>query len=311
MKKHIVIIATMLLLAATQISAKDDVVNNTNEEKRTGVSAIVTMSSGVTTLSKNSCFGRPASTFVANVTDEDGNPAIGASILILGTTKGANIKVNGIGTVPNLIEGTHEIKISSVGYDPLYDTIQIEAGDTLKKSYKLDTDDISSISCFFTCKRMVDKYEIGSVTTFSAAEIQRSPAADRKLFNIRDDRNNDVEVLIDGIDVGNQFIDNSNYEDTDIIELEDVIIRNNGSKNNNLTDYIKLFPNPTDGYMALELEELFENLFVLDMYGEILFDIEPKVGIIHIDLSDFPSGVYFLKYSKGGIWGSTQIQLKK
>jgi hypothetical protein len=57
------------------------------------------------------------------------------------------------------------------------------------------------------------------------------------------------------------------------------------------------------------LQEEYDNLFVVDMNGKILFKVEAAQGDIQVNLSNFPSGAYFLKYNKDGAWGSTQLQL--
>lgn len=124
----------------------------------------------------------------------------------------------------------------------------------------------------------------------------------------------DVEMMNEMIvRIINQFIDTPNCEDGDDLyakDIEDNIFNDKEVKDKDIADYIKLYPNPTDGPLTMVLEEKFDNLFVVDMNGKILFRIDPKVGSIQTNLSDFPSGVYFLKYSYKGSWGGTQIQLR-
>ena len=50
------------------------------------------------------------------VVDQDGKPVIGASVRVLGTTRGANVDKNGNFTVVNIVSGTYDIRVSSVGY---------------------------------------------------------------------------------------------------------------------------------------------------------------------------------------------------
>lgn len=74
---------------------------------------------------------------------------------------------------------------------------------------------------------------------------------------------------------------------------------------------ITIAPNPTNGLVSFELNEKYKNITLVDINGKIFLSIDSKVGSTQIDLSDFPSGVYFLKYSYDGAWGGTQIQLRR
>lgn len=85
---------------------------------------------------------------------------------------------------------------------------------------------------------------------------------------------------------------------TNIIEL---------STDNVLT----IAPNPTNGLVSLELNEKYKNISLVDMSGKILLSIDPKGGSTQVNLSHLSNGVYFLKYSRDGVWYSTHIQLRK
>lgn len=125
----------------------------------------------------------------------------------------------------------------------------------------------------------------------------------------------DVEMMNEMIvRIINQFIDTPNCEESDDLyakAIDDNIFNDKEVKGKDIADYIKVYPNPTDGPLTLELEEDLDNLFVVDMNGKILFRVDPKKGTLQINMSDFPSGVYFLKFSHEGAWGSTQIQLRR
>lgn len=74
---------------------------------------------------------------------------------------------------------------------------------------------------------------------------------------------------------------------------------------------ITIAPNPTNGIVSFELNEKYSNISLVDINGNTVLDMKPSKGTNQVNLSDFPSGVYFLKYNRGGVWGSTQIQLRK
>ena len=125
----------------------------------------------------------------------------------------------------------------------------------------------------------------------------------------------DVEMMNEMIvRIINQFIDTPTCGENDNLyakEIKDNIYNDKELKDTDISDYIRLFPNPTDGPLTLELEEKFDQLFVVDMNGKILFQIEPNGTRLQINLSEYPSGAYFLKYSYKGAWGSSQIRLMR
>lgn len=125
----------------------------------------------------------------------------------------------------------------------------------------------------------------------------------------------DVEMMNEMIvRIINQFIDTPNCgESKDLYakDIEDNIYNDKEQKDEDISDYIRIFPNPTDGPLTLEMEEQFDQMFVVDMNGKILFRIDPKGNKVNINLSEFPSGAYFLKYSYKGAWGGSQIRLMR
>ncbi|MFN3195510.1 MAG: carboxypeptidase regulatory-like domain-containing protein [Chlorobiota bacterium] len=123
----------------------------------------------------------------------------------------------------------------------------------------------------------------------------------------------DVEMMNEMIvRIINQFIDVPKCGSDEIEyanKIEDKIYNKQETINQDISEYIKIYPNPTDGPLTLSLQEEYDNLFVVDMNGKILFKVEAAQGDIQVNLSNFPSGAYFLKYNKDGAWGSTQLQL--
>jgi hypothetical protein len=110
----------------------------------------------------------------------------------------------------------------------------------------------------------------------------------------------------------NQFIDVPKCGSDEIEyanKIEDKIYNKQETINQDISEFIRVYPNPTDGPLTLSLREEYDNLFVVDMNGKILFKVEAAQGDIQVNLSSFPSGAYFLKYNKDGAWGSTQLQL--
>ncbi len=127
--------------------------------------------------------------------------------------------------------------------------------------------------------------------------------------------NYDVEMMNEMIvRIINQFIDTPICGENDDLyakDIDDNIYNDKELKDTDISDYIKIFPNPTDGPLTLELEEKFDQIFVVDMNGKILFQLEPNGTRLQINIAEYPTGAYFLKYSYKGAWGSSQIRLMR
>ncbi len=59
----------------------------------------------------------------------------------------------------------------------------------------------------------------------------------------------------------------------------------------------KYFPNPSTGFINIELSGKIEELFICDISGKIIFRVEnSNQKSLRVDLSDLPNGIYFIKY---------------
>ncbi len=75
---------------------------------------------------------------------------------------------------------------------------------------------------------------------------------------------------------------------------------------------VKVFPNPTQGPVTLETNKELKEIFVADFTGKILMRIGVKdvKKQYNIDLSDFPSATYFIRYiTKENKTGAEKIVL--
>ena len=71
---------------------------------------------------------------------------------------------------------------------------------------------------------------------------------------------------------------------------------------NNLYNQIKIYPNPTDDIFTIEIKELVKNtkIKLLNFKGQLLEKYEVGTNNkIPIDLSVYPSGIYFVRVSNG------------
>ncbi|MFA7326492.1 MAG: TonB-dependent receptor [Candidatus Kapaibacterium sp.] len=156
-------------------------------------------------------------TVKGEVLDENGNPAIGASVLLVGTTQGANVKANGKFAIPGVRAGSYELKVTYAGYQAMIKKITVSADQTTVANFKLSTftTDVIEVIGELT----IDPNKIGTVTKFSKEDLERTASNgitsivsqssgvvnNGDGYNIRGTRANDTQVLVDGLDVGNQF----------------------------------------------------------------------------------------------------------
>ena len=79
-----------------------------------------------------------------------------------------------------------------------------------------------------------------------------------------------------------------------------VVVINNGAANDGLD--LKVYPNPANNYVYIRWNKDSRNseVRVLDINGEVVAQLEPKAGnTTRIDLTNFDTGIYFLKYTTG------------
>lgn len=75
---------------------------------------------------------------------------------------------------------------------------------------------------------------------------------------------------------------------------------------------MKCYPNPCPGELTVEISQDIEEMYLIDVSGKIIMKIEClQRGKQEINLHRFPSGMYFLKYLKAGLWGINKIILSR
>jgi hypothetical protein len=70
-----------------------------------------------------------------------------------------------------------------------------------------------------------------------------------------------------------------------------------------------IFPNPSEGIFTLELSQEFEqaDLIVVDVFGKIVFSGKKLAATTQIDLSEYSSGMYFVKLIKENVCKTEKI----
>lgn len=156
-------------------------------------------------------------TVKGEVLDENGNPAIGAPVLLVGTNQGAYVGANGKFAIPGVRAGTYDLQVSYAGYQPMIKKITVSADQTTEVDFKLSTFTTDIIEVIG--EKIIDPNKIGTVSKFNKEDLERTASSGITSivsqssgvvntgngYNIRGTRANDTQVLVDGLDVGNQF----------------------------------------------------------------------------------------------------------
>ncbi|MCB0702414.1 MAG: TonB-dependent receptor [Candidatus Kapaibacterium sp.] len=156
-------------------------------------------------------------TVKGEVLDENGNPAIGATVQVVETKQGAYVKANGKFAITGVRAGSYSLKVSYAGYEPIIKKINVSADQTTDVDYKLQT--FTSEEILVVDDKMVEKTQVGSISKFNKDDLERTASGgvtsivtqssgvvnSGNGYNIRGTRANDTQVLVDGLDVGNQF----------------------------------------------------------------------------------------------------------
>jgi hypothetical protein len=77
---------------------------------------------------------------------------------------------------------------------------------------------------------------------------------------------------------------------------------------------VKIYPNPTTGRFTIESKKDIKEIFVADFTGKILMRLPAanRKGRWHVDISHYPSGMYFVKYITGdNKWGAEKVVLMR
>ncbi|MBL8005238.1 MAG: TonB-dependent receptor [Candidatus Kapabacteria bacterium] len=156
------------------------------------------------------------------VSDKDGKPVVGASVLVQGTTLGAYTKANGRFTVLKITAGSYTVKISGVGYADEFVKVRISADATENIIVTLKPKDVTTKIVYVDAannKPMVSKTAVGSNRNIEGKDnvrlarenvaqtvtLQAGVQGGGNGFIIRGSRVTETQVRVDGLDVGDQI----------------------------------------------------------------------------------------------------------
>lgn len=76
--------------------------------------------------------------------------------------------------------------------------------------------------------------------------------------------------------------------------------------------WVKIYPNPTVGPLTIHVEADIREVFIADIGGKLLQRFSCKKGdVLTPDLSNYSSGIYFVKYPTANGWVAERIILRR
>ena len=74
--------------------------------------------------------------------------------------------------------------------------------------------------------------------------------------------------------------------------------------------YFRFYPNPSNGLLSIEIKGKIREIYLADISGKLLekFDVSGRERI-ELDISQYPTGIYFLQYNLDGKWLAGKILL--
>lgn len=254
------------------------------------------------------------------VTDEDGEPVVGANIIIEGTYLGAAADIDGYFYINNIPPGEYRLLASAVGYQKtIIENVAVKIDLTTKLDITLYSTSVQlKQEVVVKAERpLVQKDLTSTSATISSGEIQMMPVENvHQIINLqagvvdghfRGGRSNEVAYLIDGVSVTDAFnnslsvqVENSSIRQMEVISgtfnaeygqaMSGVvnIVTNEGSQRfeGNVTGHV--------GNYVTGNTDLFRNLDKVDRIGSqsLQFSLSGPTKVLD-RLTFFMTGRYF------------------
>jgi len=175
------------------------------------------------------------------VVDQNGEPVIGATVLLVGTTIGTAVNPDGQYGIINIPVGTYDVRYSSVGFSTqVVEGVRITSNSTTEQNVVLAEEVFEGEEVVITAERpIVDVSQTSSIATLSRDEIEVLPVqqlddiinlqagvvedADGGL-HFRGGRTGEVQFQVDGVSVNNPYNNESSVElDRSVLQEVQVI----------------------------------------------------------------------------------------
>ena len=162
-------------------------------------------------------------TIKGKVTDEKGEPATGASVKVLTTTKGMKVKKDGTYLISGITAGEYEVEAKIVGKKEVRKRILIVADETRTVDFQfVDDKAAQSTIVVVTADRVdntkINKDRVGSGTVLTNKELTATSREGMSFigytagvfnndqgFVMRGNRPNESQIRINGMNVSNTF----------------------------------------------------------------------------------------------------------
>ena len=167
------------------------------------------------------------------VTDEQGEPLVGTTVLIVGTTLGAAADISGDYAVLQIPPGTYNVRFSSIGFQTqVFENVLITSNNTTTLDVELGEEVLEGEEILVTAERpLVDVSLTSSIVTLTKDDIDILPVQELdEIVNLqagvvdghfRGGRLGEVQYQVDGVSVNNPF-DNSSSLSLDRSVLQEV-----------------------------------------------------------------------------------------
>ena len=186
----------------------------------------------------NMNFAQTTGKLKGKVTDNNGEPLVGANVLIMGTNLGAATDVDGYYNIINVRTGTYSVEFRYVGYQSkIVKEVNVVPDQTTEIDAQLNEQSVETQAVTVTAQKpLVEFNQTSSVASVSKQEINNLPVQSLSEIvglqagvitdangdvHFRGGRNGEVQYQVDGVTVNNPY-DNSSTLTLDKSVLQEV-----------------------------------------------------------------------------------------
>jgi hypothetical protein len=239
------------------------------------------------------------------VTDNEGNPVLGVTIRVLGTTRGGVTKVDGKYTVSNITSGTHDLRITALGFDTVLHRVSIVADQTLTQNFSM-------------------KLKAYHVDSAPDADPKQEPSEREFVLStdvqgcvIRERREPTVRGISDSAEAFFSFIAPSCWHPNPQIRVDGLVVTDtftgglggtNATTQGAMSNDVRMMPNPATDHAILRISSPTSGLInvqLVSMLGETVMTTASPAALTEwecrLDVRDLRFGTYQCIIEQGGV----------
>ncbi len=181
-------------------------------------------------------FGQTSGKIAGRVVDENGEPLIGANVLVVGTNRGAATDADGYYSILNLRAGVYSLKFAFIGYQTkIVKNVKVYSDRTTKVDVRLHSQAVQSEEVIVEAEKpLVEVNLTSSVATVTNEDIEKLPVQSlSEIVNLqagvvdghfRGGRLGEVQYQVDGVTVNNPYNNSSTLKlDRSVLQEVQVI----------------------------------------------------------------------------------------